>query len=154
MVRGPMGRYRREPTAQAVSFTSQRMPRERAGLQVVARGGTSYESPGINGGIVTSGAVTRGSLDEAFARIVEPVPANAAQPHRPERAPVDRDGRSRTQQPECGRGGRRIHMTTPQGRPPAADRQDRQVQARGEVGHPREDVGVAGEVDAILPSST
>ena len=36
----------------------------------------------------------------------------------------------------------------PERRPPAPDRQQRHVEARREVGHLREEVGVAGEVDA------
>jgi hypothetical protein len=63
---------------------------------------------------------------------------------------VDRDGDLRPDELKRLGGAVGIHVARPEGRPPAGDRQQRDVD-RAERVHLRKEVGVAGEVDPGAP---
>src|SRR5262245_16154495 len=69
------------------------------------------------------------------------------QPHARVRAPVDRHGDARTQQLERLRRTQRVQVPGRKPRAPAADRQQSDIEARRELAHPVEEIGVAREVD-------
>ena len=121
-------------------------------------GGTSIEPssasttcpPGSTMVTTDIGRDLAGLLLELARRFLEAAAPDRSQPDRPQRSPVHGQGSLWSQQREGGRRTDRVHVATPQRWPPPADRQDREVQARCEVDHLGEQVGVAGEVDPVL----
>ncbi len=88
-------------------------------------------------------------LGRAGRELVRRVREPAARPQdaRIERAPVDRHRQPGAEHGRGAGGALRIEVARAQLRPPAPDRQQRDVEIRLELGHPLEQVGVAGEVD-------
>ena len=66
-------------------------------------------------------------------------------------APVDRDREPCLEQVRGKGGAPRVHVARAQVRPPAPDRQQRDIEVAGKVVEAGEDVGVAREVDARPP---
>src|SRR5581483_3282486 len=90
----------------------------------------------------------RDLLREVERRTLERTRAEAREPERIERAPVDRDRQARSYARHDLRGAQRIEMAGTDRRSPAPHGQERDVHRSGEVAHAREEVGVAGEVHA------
>ena len=73
----------------------------------------------------------------------------AQRPWRPQGAPVDRDHDPRADHGGGPRGPRRVEVARSQRPAPAGDRQQREVDAAGQLLHLLEQVGVAGEVHGL-----
>src|SRR3954454_19887424 len=68
---------------------------------------------------------------------------------RSQRSPMNRYRNSWSKQRQSFRGAQWIQVTRTQARAPAPDGNQSKVQVRDEAGHPVEDVGIPGEVDAL-----
>src|SRR5262245_13817569 len=89
-----------------------------------------------------------GMLEEGVRRPGEVGPPAEVQADRRDRAPVDGHRQPRADQPQRLRRPERVEMPRAEPWAPAGDRKKRQVDAT-ELGHFREEVGVAGEVDPV-----
>ena len=136
-----------------VALQRRHKPRRGVGREchVTGRGGTSNESPGNSTGTVTSGAVTRASsmkrspLSSNRWRLTRPIPTGQRVPQWTATAVRGRSNRNAAAAVVGSRWPLR------EGRTPAPDRQDREIELAGQVGHPREQVRVTGEIDALVP---
>src|SRR3954454_12539061 len=68
---------------------------------------------------------------------------------RSQRSPMNRYRNSWSKQRQSFRGAQWIQVTWTKARAPAPDGNQSKVQVRDEAGHPVEDVGIPGEVDAL-----